>query len=103
MLISLLSGIFLAIAGACGARTILVWMQTPANVLDLATLYLRIYFLGMPATMLYNFGAALLRAVGDTRRPLYFLLTAGIVNVILNLILRDRMLPGCSRVSPLLP
>ena len=85
MLISLLSGIFLAIAGACGARTILVWMQTPSNVLDLATLYLRIYFLGMPAIMLYNFGAALLRAVGDTRRPLYFLLTAGIVNVILNL------------------
>jgi Na+-driven multidrug efflux pump len=60
-------------------------MQTPANVLDLATLYLRIYFLGMPATMVYNFGAALLRAEGDTRRPLYFLTLAGVVNIILNL------------------
>ena len=60
-------------------------MQTPANVLDLATLYLRIYFLGMTATMVYNFGSALLRAKGDTQRPLYFLSLAGVVNIILNL------------------
>lgn len=85
MLLSLLSGLLLALVGALGARTILIWMQTPANVLDLATLYLRIYFLGMPATMVYNFGAALLRAEGDTRRPLYFLTLAGVVNIILNL------------------
>ncbi len=85
MLVSLLSGLFLAAAGALGARTILVWMQSPPEVLDLAALYLRIYFIGMPATMLYNFGAALLRAGGDTRRPLYFLFAAGVVNVILNL------------------
>ena len=85
MLLSLLSGLLLALVGALGARTILIWMQTPANVLDLATLYLRIYFLGMPATMLYNFGAALLRAEGDTRRPLYFLTLAGVVNILLNL------------------
>ena len=58
--------------GVFGARTILIWMQTPDNVLDLAALYLRIYFLGMTPTMVYNFGAALLRAQGDTRRPLYF-------------------------------
>lgn len=86
MLVSLISGIFLAVAGILGAGTILVWMQSPPGVLNLATLYLRIYFLGMPATMLYNFGAALLRAVGDTRRPLYFLFFAGVVNVVLNLI-----------------
>ena len=85
MLLSLLSGLLLALVGALGARTILIWMQTPANVLDLATLYLRIYFLGMPATMVYNFGAALLRAEGDTRRPLYFLTLAGGGNIILNL------------------
>ena len=85
MLLSLLSGIGLTVVGVLGAGQILIWMQAPENVRGLATIYLRIYFLGMPATMLYNFGAALLRAVGDTRRPLYYLLTAGIVNVVLNL------------------
>ena len=86
ILLSLISGLFLTVIGVIGAREVLIWMQTPPAVLDLATLYLRIYFLGMPATMLYNFGAALLRSIGDTRRPLYFLFAAGIVNVILNLI-----------------
>lgn len=62
-------------------------MQVPDSILPLAALYLRIYFLGMPAAMLYNFGAALLRSVGDTRRPLYYLIAAGIVNVALNLLL----------------
>ena len=85
MLLGLVSGCLLAAAGILGAKTILIWMQSPENVLPLAALYLRIYFLGMPATMLYNFGAALLRAIGDTRRPLYFLSVAGIVNVVLNL------------------
>ena len=61
-------------------------MGTPEDVLNQATLYMRIYFVGMPATMLYNFGAAILRAVGDTKRPLYFLFASGVVNVILNLI-----------------
>lgn len=60
-------------------------MGTPEDVIDLAELYLRIYFVGMPVTMLYNFGSAVLRAVGDTRRPLYFLIIAGVVNVLLNL------------------
>lgn len=85
MLLSLISGLILTVVGVVGARTILIWMQTPANVLDLATLYLRIYFLGMTATMVYNFGSALLRAEGDTQRPLYFLSLAGVVNIILNL------------------
>ena len=83
---SLYSGVFLTVVGILGARTILIWMQCPANVLDLATLYLRIYFAGMTATMLYNFGAALLRASGDTQRPLYYLFASGVVNVILNLV-----------------
>ena len=85
ILLSILSGLLLTVVGVFGARTILIWMQTPDNVLDLAALYLRIYFLGMPATMVYNFGAALLRAEGDTQRPLYFLSLAGVVNIVLNL------------------
>ncbi len=86
MLLSLLSGLLLTVVGMLGAKQILVWMQTPPEVLDLAARYLRIYFLGMTAMMIYNFGSALLRAVGDTRRPLYFLLTAGVINVGLNLL-----------------
>lgn len=83
--ISLISGAVLTVVGVFGARTILIWMSCPEKVLDLAALYLRIYFLGMTATMLYNFGAALLRARGDTKRPLYFLTLAGVMNVALNL------------------
>ncbi len=86
MLLSILSGIILTVIGVVGARQILIWMQTPEEVLDLAVLYLRIYFLGMTGTMVYNFGSALLRAVGDTRRPLYYLFGAGCVNIVLNLL-----------------
>ena len=86
ILLSICSGILLTVVGICGARVILEWMQCPDDVLGLATVYLRIYFAGMTATMLYNFGAALLRAGGDTQRPLYFLLAAGVVNVLLNLV-----------------
>ena len=85
MLLSFLSGLVLTVLGLASARQILVWMNTPPEVLELAALYLRIYFLGMTSMMVYNFGAALLRAVGDTKRPLYFLLLAGVVNVVLNL------------------
>ncbi|MBU5627942.1 MATE family efflux transporter [Oscillibacter sp. MSJ-2] len=85
MLMSIVSGLFLALVGSLGARQVLVWMKTPDEVLGLAALYLRIYFLGMPATMIYNFGSALLRAVGDTKRPLNYLTVAGVVNVVLNL------------------
>ena len=87
MLLALLSGLALAVVGVTTARPLLHLMQVPDSILPLAALYLRIYFLGMPAAMLYNFGAALLRAVGDTRRPLYYLIAAGVVNVALNLLL----------------
>lgn len=84
--LALLSGMILTIVGCLGARQILTWMGSPTEVIGLSALYLRIYFLGMIPSMLYNFGAAILRSVGDTRRPLYYLFGAGIINVILNLI-----------------
>lgn len=85
-LVALLSGVFLLLLGQFAARPILSWMGTPADVLDDAVMYLRIYFLGMPFIMIFNFGAAILRSVGDTRRPLYILCAAGCVNTILNLV-----------------
>lgn len=85
IMLSIICGIFLTIVGIAGASKILTWMATPPEVLDKAVLYLRIYFAGMTATMIYNFGSAIMRAVGDTKRPLYFLTIAGILNVILNL------------------
>lgn len=87
MLLSLVSGIILTVIGEIFARQLLILMRTPPAILDLATVYLRIYFIGMPAMMIYNFGSAIMRAVGDTQRPLYFLLAAGVINVALNLLL----------------
>ena len=84
--LSLISGAILTLVGVIGAKQILVWMSSPDEVINLSALYLRIYFLGMIPNMFYNFGAAILRSVGDTRRPLYYLFLAGIINVILNLI-----------------
>ena len=86
MLISAISGIVLIFIGVPLAAPLLELMGTPEDVLDQAVLYMRIIFAGMPALMVYNFGAAILRAVGDTGRPLIFLLVAGIINVVLNLI-----------------
>lgn len=86
ILVSLLCGMVMAAVGFFAARVLLELMSCPPDVIDLSTLYLKIYFLGMPVTMLYNFSSALLRAVGDTRRPLYCLATAGIINVLLNLV-----------------
>lgn len=83
--VSIVSGIGLAILGVFLSPIMLKWMQAPEEVLSLAAVYLRVYFIGMPALMLYNFGAAILRAIGDTKRPLYYLVIAGAVNVILNL------------------
>lgn len=83
--ISLLFGIIITIIGLLGARTFLIWMNCDPAVLDLATTYLRIYFIGMPVIMLYNFTTAILRAVGDTMRPLIFLTIGGVVNVGLNI------------------
>lgn len=85
MMLSIYSGILLTVIGVVAARQILTWMQAPEEVIGLAELYLRIYFVGMTATMIYNFGSAILRAIGDTKRPLYYLLAAGVVNVVLNL------------------
>ncbi len=84
--LSLISGVLLTVLGQIAARPMLELMQTPAEVIDLAELYLRIYFVGMTAMMVYNFGAAILRAVGDTKRPMYYLALAGVINVVLNLI-----------------
>jgi len=84
--LALLSGVVLMIAGVALSRQMLELMSSPPDVIDLAALYLRIYFLGMPGVLLYNFGAAILRAEGDTRRPLYYLTAAGIINVVLNVI-----------------
>lgn len=84
--LSLIGGLILAVAGFFLSRQMLELMSSPPDVIDLSALYLRIYFLGMPGNLLYNFGAAILRAQGDTRRPLYYLSIAGITNVVLNLI-----------------
>lgn len=83
---ALVSGLLLIVLGCTLAGPALRLMGTPDNVIDKSILYMRIYFVGMPVMMAYNFGSAVLRAVGDTKRPLYYLLIAGVVNVILNLI-----------------
>ena len=69
------------------SRLALELMETPADVIDQSALYMQIYFLGMPFFMLYNYGAAILRAVGDTKRPLIFLIISGVINAVLNMIL----------------
>ena len=80
-------GIILIFIGFFLSEPLLAMMGTPTDVIVQSVLYMRIYFAGMPAFMLYNFGAAILRSVGDTQRPLYFLIIAGVVNVVLNMIL----------------
>lgn len=84
--VSVISGIVIMIIGVLIARPILELMDSPEDVIDLATLYLRIYFLGMPFIMLYNFGSALLRSIGDTKRPFVCLAVSGFINLILNLL-----------------
>ena len=85
VLLSLLCGVVLIAVGVLLARPLLELMGTPDDVIDMSATYMRIYFCGMPVVMLYNFGAAILRSVGDTKRPLYFLIVAGLINVVLNL------------------
>lgn len=87
IMLALISGVAMAIVGVIFAKGALQLMDTPDNVIDLSTLYMRIYFMGMPFFMLYNYGAAILRAVGDTKRPLLFLIVSGVSNAILNMIL----------------
>ena len=84
--LSLVCGVIVTVFGIALSRPLLQAMGTPEDVLDQAALYMKIYFAGMPATMMYNFGAAILRAIGDTRRPLYYLFIAGAINVLFNLI-----------------
>ena len=87
ILLALISGIAMSIIGILCARESLVLIATPDDIIGQAALYLRIYFLGMPFFMLYNYGAAILRAVGDTKRPLMYLIAAGTANAVLDLIL----------------
>ncbi len=86
VLVSLVCGLALVFIGIGLSRPLLELMGTPDDVIGQSVLYMRIYFVGMPVMMLYNFGSAILRAVGDTQRPLYFLFIAGVVNVVLNLV-----------------
>jgi len=81
-----ISGAILTVVGFLSCKTLLGWMGTPKEFIELSSLYCRIYFLGMVANMVYNFGAAILRAAGDSRSPLIFLTLAGVLNVVLNVI-----------------
>lgn len=85
--LALVSGVVMAVVGFVFSRWALEIMGTPADVIDQSSLYMRIYFLGMPFFMVYNYGAAILRAVGDTKRPLMFLIVAGVINAVLNMFL----------------
>ena len=83
--ISIIGGALVMIAGLVLCEPLLAYMGTPVDIIDLSTLYMKIYFIGLPASMVFNFGAAILRAIGDSRRPMYYLTITGIVNVILNM------------------
>ncbi len=83
--ISIIAGFFVAVIGFVFCEPLLALLGTPADIIDLSTLYMKIYFIGVPASMVYNFGAAILRATGDSRRPMYYLIISGSVNVVLNL------------------
>ena len=85
--LALISGIVMAFVGLAFSRGALELMGTPENVIGQSVLYMRIYFMGMPFFMLYNYGAAVLRAVGDTKRPLIFLIVSGVTNAVLNMLL----------------
>ena len=86
VMIGAIGGVFLAVVGIILARPMLALMETPPDVIDQSVIYTQIYFAGMPAMLLYNFGAAVLRAVGDSKHPLIFLTISGIVNVVLNVV-----------------
>ena len=83
---AVIGGAILTIVGVCCSHAMLVWMDTPENVLPLSTRYMQIYFCGVIANLLYNYGAAILRAAGDTRSPLLYLSFAGVLNIGLNLV-----------------
>jgi putative MATE family efflux protein len=83
--VSIIGGIIVSAIGIVFCKPLLVIMGTPQDIIDLSVLYMRIYFIGTPATMVFNFAAAILRSIGDSRRPMYFLVAAGIVNIIFSL------------------
>lgn len=85
MAVSIITGFFVMILGLVFCKPMLTLMSTPDDIIELSIIYMRIFFLGIPGSMVYNFGAAILRAIGDSRRPMYYLVIAGIVNVIFNL------------------
>jgi len=84
--IALLSGLILSVIGICFSKSFLIMMSTPDEIIDLSALYMRIYFSGIIFSLLYNFGASILRAIGDTKRPLIYLILAGFINVALNIL-----------------
>lgn len=87
LLMGAIGGLVLTVVGLLFSRLILTWMGTPPEMLSMSALYLKIYFAGMPFMLVYDFGSSILRAIGDTKRPLYFLLFAGAANVLLDLLL----------------
>lgn len=97
--LSLIAGFFLAVLGNIICRPLLQLMGSPSNVIDQATLYMKIYFLGMPAFMLTTYGSALMRTVGDTKRPLYYFSISGVLNVVLNLVFVLRFKMGVAGVA----
>lgn len=86
LIVGVIAGVAVAALGICCTDALLTWMDTPAEVIGGASLYMKIYFLGVPGMLVYNFCAAIFRAVGDSKRPLYMLTAAGVLNVVLNLI-----------------
>lgn len=97
--LALVCGVILSVIGYVLAKPMLTWMGTPNEILPHSVDYMHIYFLGMPSMLVYNFGAAILRAVGDTKRPLYFLTVAGVINIGLNLFLVINVGMGVSGVA----
>ena len=83
---SLLGGVVLMVVGFFGAPMVLKWMRTPVDIMDSAVVYIRIYFLGIIGNLIYNIGAGILRAVGDSKRPLYFLIAACMTNIVLDIL-----------------
>lgn len=99
VIFSVLSGIALAAIGIAVAKPVLLLMGTPDDVIDQAVTYMRVYFAGMPMCMLYNFGYAVMRAIGDTRRPMYYLIFSGIINVFLNIFFVTQIQLGVAGVA----
>ncbi|MDO4938438.1 MAG: MATE family efflux transporter [Lachnospiraceae bacterium] len=99
ILSAIISGFAIGILGICIGRKLLIIMGVPDDVIELSALYLKIYFIGMPFFMVYNFGAAVLKAIGDTKRPLLFLLIAGIINAVFNVYLVVRWNLGVAGVA----